>query len=1298
MTLDISSVDLPSRPALPLTEAQEGMWFAQSIDPTNPILNTGQYVELIGALDVERFRTAHAATMAQCEALRARFGFVDGRPVQWLDARPPVLECADLSGFADPEAEALARMASDSARALDLSCDQLARFCLFRLGPQRHFWYQRLHHLVIDGYGIVLLTNRMAEIYSALTIDAPLPEPFAPVADALAEDAAYRVSPHRSRDAAFWQTELAGLERAASPAQGRALSAHGFHRRRIELDPDFCANLRRAASDLGRAWPDLLTLLATDYLSRVSGEGDRVVGIPHALRFGSKAARVPCMWMNVLPLRWSADEQRPLAETLQDGAARLARIRRHGRYRSEQLRRDLHRTAPEDRLYGPIVNLQPFDIPPRFAGLDVRLHILGAGAVDDLSVTFRGDAEASLALEIDANPLLYAATETASHAERLAGYLAGAFGAGRLADVQTVTPAEHAQLTRDVNATDRALEPTSLTALIEAQMKARPDAEAVRFGEVSLSYAELDRRSAALTEVLVALGAGPDRLVAIALPRCEHLAVALLAVLRAGSAYVPLDPENPPARLARLIARTDAAILLAETGLDCDGAAIPFAPQDWPHERAKTSGQQGSEVPLPRPAPDDLAYVLFTSGSTGEPKGVMIEHRSIVNRLLWMRDHYGFTRSDRILQKTPITFDVSVWELFLPFLCGGTLVLAPPGAHRDPSAIAELIRRENITAIHFVPSMLSAFLASPASQGVALDRVFCSGEALTAEHREKFHSHIRAELHNLYGPTEAAVDVSYWEAGPQDTSRPLPIGHPVWNTRLYILDPLGRPVPEGVAGELFLGGVQLARGYLGQPDLTAKSFLSDPFRPGERIYATGDLAMRRADGAVTYLGRRDQQVKIRGMRVELGEIEAALHSSTMLDEAVVLPRPLGDGLQLVAYVVPKAGLDATRLQAHLARHLPAHMIPAHIMPLSALPVTANGKLDRAALPAPEVAAPKGTPAKGPIETRLAALYAEILSLPQTPMREADFFALGGDSLSALSLLLSISREFGHDPGLGQIFETPVISALATALETGREDAGLGMILPLRHASGGAPLFLLHPAGGLGWCYRRLAPALDDRPVYALQSPLLDGGPVPASLGELAAIYLRAITDLAPEGMIHLAGWSVGGVLAHEIAVQLQDRGREVGMLALLDAYPAETWRALPELDDAASLRALLAIAGHDPEAHPELETRAKVVNFLRRGDSSLATLPETVLDAVTRLVAGTNRLLRSHLHRRFGGSVLHFCAAGQNGNRFDPALWLEHAEALERIDLPFRHAEMVNATAARLIGPVLIRRMRGFGA
>ncbi|MEF9603744.1 amino acid adenylation domain-containing protein, partial [Paracoccus sp. PXZ] len=479
----------------------------------------------------------------------------------------------------------------------------------------------------------------------------------------------------------------------------------------------------------------------------------------------------------------------------------------------------------------------------------------------------------------------------------------------------------------------------------------------------------------------------------------------------------------PPERIARIMtqARPVAVLASAElTALFPPGTA-PLLPGDWPAEGH----------PKATPAPDDLAYVIFTSGSTGEPKGVAVEHRAIVNRLLWMQAHYGVVSDDRILQKTPATFDVSVWEFFLPMIAGAELVMAPPGAHRDPAAIARLIRERGITTCHFVPSMLSAFLASPASQGLRLRRVFCSGEELTADQRDRFHARIEAELHNLYGPTEAAVDVSYWPAGPKDRSNPVPIGWPVWNTALEVLDDRMRPVPPGLAGHLYLGGVQLARGYLGRPDLTAERFVDGP---SGRLYATGDLARLRPDGAVVYLGRSDHQVKIRGLRVELGEIEAAIMATGLARECVVIAREDHAGeKRLVAYLVPGEDWRPGLLAERLAASLPAYMVPSAEVGLDALPVTSNGKLDRKALPAPAFAA-SGRPAESPTECLLAGLFAEILHLPEPAPAEADFFALGGDSLSAVRLAQALESETGRDPGLGTIFEHPVLAVLAAALD------------------------------------------------------------------------------------------------------------------------------------------------------------------------------------------------------------------------------------------------------------------------
>ncbi|MFC3705118.1 amino acid adenylation domain-containing protein [Devosia honganensis] len=1277
-----------------LTEAQEGLWYAQRLDPANPLFNTGHYAELRGPLDRDAFRAAADRMLSEADALRLRIN--EGLAGPWQAPAPDRrlrLEIIDLAGRDDPHAEALASIADDIGTATDPAAAPLATEKLFVLGPRHHLWYRRVHHLAIDGYGMALLNARVAELYNACRTGHAAGPAFPPIDAVFAEDMAYREGDRRREDGAYWQTYLANLPDIGGMVPGRAVSAHRFDRATRMLDARLLQSLQLRAREWNLPWPDLLTALTAAYCRRFAGGPEIVVGVPHMGRLGSAAARVPAMVMNVLPLRLSASETMPMEDFVTAVSKTLAASRRHGRYRSEQMRRDLGLLGGHRRLYGPLVNVLPFDVPPRLEGIEVNTETLSTGPVDDVTITFRGDGRTALALEVDTNPDLYAPRDGAAQAARLAGFIERALTASTLDEVPMATTDEARHYTETVNRTAHKVPDSTLAGLLEEGLRRTPHAPAVSFGARTWTYSELERRTRALALQLQARGISRDDIVAIALPRSPELVVALLAVIRAGAAYLPLDPEHPPERIARILASARPRLLLAASEDVLPGSPPALPPRVW---HAEPSAHD-----LPNAAaPGDLAYVIYTSGSTGEPKGVMIEHRAIVNRLEWMRRHYGFSGEDRILQKTPATFDVSVWEFFLPFISGGSLVVAPSGAHRDPRAIAALVRRHGVTTMHFVPSMLAAFLDAPEAHGLHLRRVFSSGEELPADLCARFHDHVEAELHNLYGPTEAAVDISYWPVRAGARDRPVPIGFPVWNSRLYILDERDRPVPPGMVGHLHLAGVQLARGYLGRPDLTAERFVPDPFRPGEQMYRTGDLARWRDDGAVVFLGRSDSQVKIRGLRIELGEIEAAAMASGLVGAAAIVMREDRAGQKrLVAYVVPGPHYDEDGLRAYMQGVLPDYMLPAALVTLDALPIGANGKLDRSALPKPRFAETAGRPATTRTERALADLYAELLGLAEPPSAHGDFFNLGGDSLLAVTLMLRIEEMFGVDPGLGTLFERPDIAGLAQRIDADASVSDDGLQPLLRLGSGNenlAPLFVVHPVGGIAWCYRHLARALSPRrAVYGLQAPALTPGiAVPDTLEALAAGYVERLLAVSPRGPHHIAGWSVGGIIAQAMAVRLSELGEEVGVVALLDSYPSDCWRVEREPTPTEALRALLAVAGHVPEDYPDLVTREQIVGFLKAGSSPLGALPDDALDGVIRVVLDVNRLVRGHYHRRFEGILTHFRAALDHGESgLTPALWQPYARTVELIDLPFLHPQMAGPAASEMVASALNERL-----
>ncbi|MGI6244430.1 MAG: amino acid adenylation domain-containing protein [Pseudochelatococcus sp.] len=1299
----------------PLLQAQEGIWFAQRLDPENPIFNTSQIATLHGPLDRAAFANAVDRALREAPLLAARF--IDGRdrPEQVIGRAPATLTVHDFGNEADPAAAARAHIDRDMARPRDPTCDPLVTEQLLILGPAHHVWYQNIHHLVIDGYGTALLNRRIAALYNEAATGIPAQDTeLSLFYDFFVEDAVYVGSAREAADRAFWHELFNDRPQVAGMAQGEAATGRSFHRFMLALPDDAARAVTEAAAQAGVAWPDWLTALTGAFVARHAGSEEAIVGVPHMGRFGSAAARLPAMVMNVLPLRLRLDEDAPPGELAAAAARALTRARRHGRYRSEQLRRDLGLLGRERRLYGPLANILPFDAPLGLSGIAADIEVPCAGAVDDLTFTLRADpAGRHIRLELDANPALYTAERTRALALRFAAFVQAAARAGRLADVPTLSPDETGRWLAAQRASAHPVEDTTLAALLARAVRATPDTTALVDGDRRWTYAELERETVAVARRLRAAGARAGDVVAVALPRSHRLVLTLLACLRIGAAYLPLDADHPGERLARILQSAKPRVVVTLASLrDRLPADTPLLIID--HDATPDNGDD----PFHDPAPPDAAYVIYTSGSTGMPKGVVVEHRAIVNRLLWMAAHYGIGPGDRILQKTPATFDVSVWEFFLPLIAGATLVVAPPDAHKDPAALAGLVRTHAITAMHFVPSMLALFLDEPTARGLAVRRVFVSGEELPSALRDRFHTVIAGELHNLYGPTEAAVDVSYWNAAKDDRSRPVPIGFPVWNTRLYVLDARLRPLPADSIGELYLAGRQLARGYLGQPELTRERFVADPFFPGERMYRTGDLALAREDGAIVFLGRTDHQVKLRGLRIELGEIETAALADGAVAQAVVDARGDGaGGKRLVAYVTAKPGriIDAERLRAAIAARVPDYMVPAAFITLDRLPLSTNGKLDRKALPEPAFAPQAGRPPATATERQVATLFARCLGRDESTISaDDDFFGLGGHSLLAAKLMQQVREAWAeglgdNTLGLGVVFTDPTVARLAARIDAvcapGRvfsatENEGLAPLIRLNDGRG-APLFCIHPAGGIAWCYAGLARALPDHAVYGLQARGLDGEtPAPASIDALAADYIARIRAIVPEGPLHLAGWSVGGIIAHAMAVQLAEAGTPPGLLALLDAYPSDSWREQSDPSEDVSLKALVQIAGHDvSELGDAPLTRDRVVAYLRAIGNPLGLLSDRALSGVVQVVAANNRLVRDHWHRLYPGDILYFRAALDHaGTGLAPRLWAPYAGALDVREVPSLHAHLTGTKAIGHIAPAIAAQLHHFSA
>ena len=1278
--------------AYPLVAAQPGIWMAEQLSDLPNAWSVAHYVELTGPVDAPLLAKAVAAGMMQADTLRMRFTEDNGEIAQWVDESIilPEPQIVDLRANPDPHAAALAQMQADLNQNLRVDSGQpLAFHLLIQVADNRWYWYQRYHHLVVDGFSFPAITRQIVTIYRAWSNGEATPEsPFTPFAEVAEEYQRYRDSEAYTRDGAFWAEQRKQLpppvSLSSAPLPGRAATTDIL---RLKLTAD-----RHAFSQLATASQsqrtDLALALVALWLARLTGRMDYAAGFIFMRRMGSAALTATGPVLNVLPLAVNIRAQETLPELAQRLAGQMKKMRRHQRYDAEQIVRDSGRTASDEALFGPVFNVKVFDYQLDIDGVQAVTHTLATGPVNDLEMALFPDEQGGLSIEILANKQRYDEATLVRHVDRLHGLLAQ-FAANidlRCGEAETVSDAEYQQLEK-INQTAVPLPLTTLSALVAEQAAKTPDAPALADAHHELTYRQMREQVVALANQLRARGVKPGDSVAVALPRSVFLTLALHAIVEAGAAWLPLDTGYPDDRLQMMIEDAKPSLLITT-----DDQRPRFNhPALFSYN---TLLPAESSAPLNLSAPEQTAYIIFTSGSTGRPKGVMVGQTAIVNRLLWMQNHYPLTAADVVAQKTPCSFDVSVWEFWWPFIAGAKLVMAEPEAHRDPLAMQAFFAKYGVTTTHFVPSMLAAFVASLTPENAAccasLKQVFCSGEALPTLLCREWEHLTHVPLHNLYGPTEAAVDVSWYPAfGPElalVTGNSVPIGFPVWNTGLRILDAMMRPVPFGVAGDLYLTGIQLAQGYLGRPDLTASRFIADPFAPGERMYRTGDVARWLDNGAVEYLGRSDDQLKIRGQRIELGEIDRAMLTLPDVAQAVTHACVInqaadtgGDARQLVGYVVSESGLplDRDALLTTLKTQLPPHMVPVVLLQLSALPLSANGKLDRKALPLPELTVK--TPGRAPesdAEQAIAAAFSALLGCEINDI-EADFFALGGHSLLAMRLAASLSRHFARQVTPGQVMVASTVGKLSALLTGDMSDEqaqrlGYETLLPLRE-SHGPTLFCFHPASGFAWQFSVLARYLNPRwSITGIQSPR--PGPMEqcATLDEVIEHHLATLRAQQPHGPYYLFGYSLGGTLAQGIAARLRGQGEAVAFLGLLDTWPPETqnWREKEA-------------NGLDPEVLAEIERERQAFLAAQQGQAS-----GELFSAIEGNYADAVRLLTTAHSSAFDGKATLFVA--ERTRTMDPhQAWAPWVGELEVYRQDCAHVDIISPQAFEQIGPVL---------
>lgn len=1044
-----------------LSFAQQRLWFLSQLQQENAVYNVSGGVRMEGPLSVAALERALDEIVRRHEALRTTIRQIEGEPVQIIsEPQAFYLPKFDLRNVpaSQRETEAQLLLTNQARQPFNLEGGRLFRATLLLLSPQEHILILTMHHIIADGWSRGIFVRELVQLYEAFASgrSSTLPEWPVQYVDFAAWQREWLQGEVVDKQVSYWKEKLAGapslLELPKDRPRPPTQSFRGA-RYPVEIPQELTEALRELGESRNATL--FMTLLAAFevLLFRHSGQDDIVVGVPITGRNNPELENLVGFFVNTLPVRTDLSGNPTFRELL--GRVREAAL---GAYEHQDLpfEKLVEATQPErDTSYSPLFQVMCHldnTGAPAFAFHGLTLTPLDADTGTskfDLTLDL---VESSTGVKgwLEYSTHLFDEVTIQRFSERFQIVLKAAVAAPDtpIAALPLLSLAEESQLVVELNQTTEVFpHAPCLHQIFEAQVEQTPNATAVRFEGQELTYAELNQRANQLAHHLLKLGVGPEVLVAICMERSLDLPVALLAVLKTGGAYIPLDPADPRKRLSFILEETGAPVVLTQERL-ADNEAFAGV-QVIPLDRdVEVFAIESTENPRSNVTGENLCYVIYTSGSTGQPKSAMLHHCGVRNRLLWGITNYQLGQGDVVLHKTPLTFDVSVWEIFAPLLSGASLLIAKPGGDQDPVYQLELMAQEKVTHVDYVPTMLEALLELEGLNNCdSLKIVTAGGEALTRGLRDRFYSQTKAKLYNLYGSTEASLAVTYWVCEPDGTERVIPIGRPINNARIYILDEHLQPVPIGVAGELYIGGVAPARGYLKRPDLTADKFIPDTFSEtgGERLYKTGDLARYRSDGAVEFLGRLDHQAKIGQMRLEVVEVEASLCQHPAVREAVVLAQKITAGNKsLVAYVVSKQEPlpTADELRNYLREKLPEYMVPAAFVVLTELPLLPNGKLNRRALPRPKklLSQPEAVyiPPESDLEQTIASIWQEVFNIDRVGIH-TNFFDLGGNSLLVTKVRSKLRDALNREIQVIELFKHSTIHSLAKYLsETGDE--------------------------------------------------------------------------------------------------------------------------------------------------------------------------------------------------------------------------------------------------------------------